>query len=52
MGISCNHGHEEEIKEDTICCTRRRGRYARVSGMNQNQRERREEKIDPVSCCT
>ena len=27
MGNSCNHEHEEEIEEDTICCTRRRGRY-------------------------
>ena len=24
---SCNHEHKEEIEEDTICCTRRRGRY-------------------------
>ena len=27
MGNSCNHEHEEEIEEDIICCTRRRGRY-------------------------
>ena len=27
MGNSCNHEHEEEIEEDTICWTRRRGRY-------------------------
>ena len=27
MGNSCKHEHEEEIEEDTICCTKRRGRY-------------------------
>ena len=27
MGNSCKHDHEEEIKEDIICYTRRRGRY-------------------------